>query len=347
MEQRKFRTDPLAIRRLRITEGLTVKDFQKVTELDKDTVRKILRGEPVFLSSLSQAILRAFEIEDPMKVLHPEELAALGVQTEIPSADEVLEWKIEEYCSGWEKTSNGLQYQVLRLRHRYLNGRIARGKCYELRHLSVAERERIEAYLHRHADVCERIGAHPNIAQNLTAALVGGLWWVIDRWEEGETLEQRLAAGPLGEYELRFIMTGVAAGLAALHDADIIRRELTPKSVVLRASSDRPLLTDMELAKLASGGPTVSPEEWPDDPYRALEVNADAPLDVRADVYSWGRIFVHGANGILPDRGMETLPDGDLIPNAVREVVMQAVEPLPSSRPADIHAVLNAMKVWE
>ena len=347
LEQRNFRADPLKLKRLRIAASLSAQEFQKVSGLNKDTARKLLRGEPVFLNTLSQAVREAFNIDNPLEVLHPEELAELGVQTEVPSPGHVLEWEIEEYLSGWQQTSNGLQFQLLRLRHRFLEGRLARGKCYELRHMSSEEQSRVERYLRRHVEVCEQIGGHPNIAVNLTAALVGGLWWVLDRWEDGETLAERLRGGALSEYELRFIMTGIAQGLAELHKVGVIRRELSPKSVLLRASSDRPILTDMELAKVAAGGPTVSPEEWPDDPYRALEVTGDAPLDVRADVYSWGRIFVHAATGTLGERGEESLPDDDLIPEAVRDVVMQSVEVLPSKRPSDLKPVLKALKVWE
>jgi serine/threonine protein kinase len=347
LEQREFRTDPLKLRRLRIAASMSVKDFQTASGLNKDTARKVLRGDPVFLSSLSQAVHDAFNIDNPIEVLHPDELAKLGLQTEVPSPGQILEWDIDEYLSGWEKTSNGLQYQLVRLRHRYLDGRFARGKCYELRHMTSAEKERVESYLFRHAEVCEQIGGHPNIAQNLTAALVGGLWWVLDRWEDGETLADRLRVGPMGQYELRFIMTGIANGLAELHKSNVIRRELSPRSVLLRESNDRPILTDMELAKLLEGGPTVSPDEWPDDPYRALEVTGNTPIDVRADIYSWGRIFVHVATGSLCERGEEELPGNDIIPEAVLSIVIQSVELLPTDRPTDMKAIFKALKGWE
>ena len=221
LEQRNFRADPLKLKRLRIAASLSAQEFQKVSGLNKDTTRKLLRGEPVFLSTLSQAVQEAFNIDNPLEVLHPEELAKLGVQTEVPSPGHVLEWEIEEYLSGWQQTSNGLQYQLLRLRHRFLDGRLARGKCYELRHMSTEEKSRVEAYLRRHVEVCEQIGGHPNIAVNLTAALVDGLWWVLDRWEDGEKLADRLQDGALSEYELRFIMTGIAQGLARPVDIEV------------------------------------------------------------------------------------------------------------------------------
>ena len=345
LEQRQFRADPLKLKRLRVAAGLTVQEFAEEAELDRTTVAKILRGDPVFLKSIKQAGEKAFGIDSPLELLHPDELQALGVSTEVPSPSQVLEWDIAEYLSGWEKTSNGLQYQRLRLKHRYLENRWARAKCYELRHLPTKDREQLEGHLRRHVEVSEQVGSHPNVAENLTAAWVSGLWWVLDRWVDGETLAGRLSQGPLSEYELQVILGGMARGLKALHAAGVIRRELTPHSVLLRDKDDQPILTDLELAKLTERVPTVSPEEWPDDPYRAVEVGGDGPIDVRADLYSWGRIFVHAATGRLPERGKEQLT-AEQMPDAVRQVVLECVALPRSKRPDNMNTVLAALKAW-
>lgn len=345
-EQRKFRADPLKLKRLRIAANLSASDIQRETGLSKDTVRKLLQGEPVFLSTLADTVRAVFQIEDANEVLHPEELAKLGIQSDVTTDGRVLEWQIEEYLTGWKETSNGLQYQLARLGHRFLDGRQARGKCYELRHMSTQQQGEIEAHLRRHPDVCASIGDHRNIAKNLTAALVNDLWWVIDAWEPGETLTERLATGPLSEYELNFIMTGIADGLAAMHKVDIIRRELSPSTIILSESSDRPILTDMELAKVLGSSISVSPEEWPDDPYRALEVTGNSPIDVTADIYSWGRIFVHGATGSVPERGGENLAAGGFIPEPVREIALKSVQLLPKGRPQSMAPILKALKGW-
>ena len=107
VEQRKFRADPLKLKRLRVAAGLTVKQLKQLADLDRTTVAKILRGDPVFLKSLATAGEKVFDIDNPLELLHPEELAAMGVQTELPSPGQVLEWEIVEYLSGWEKTTNG------------------------------------------------------------------------------------------------------------------------------------------------------------------------------------------------------------------------------------------------
>ena len=342
----KFRADPLLLERMRIMENTSATDMRELTGLSKDTIRKILQGEPVFLSTLTDFAKAVFRIDSAYEILHPEELARLGDGREATSESHILEWEVADYLTGWKETSNGLQYQLARLKHRFLDNRIARGKCYELKHLSTAEQESIEGHLRRHAEVSGSIKDHSHIAKNITAAYVKELWWVIDEWEDGETLADRLAKGAFSEYELKFIMTGIAEGLRQLHDADIIRRELRPDSIILKESSDRPILTDMELAKIAESGVTVSPKEWPDDPYRALEVTGNTPIDVRADVYSWGRIFIHAAMGSLSERGTETLPAGGFIPDAVKKIVLQSVELLPKDRPDNMRLVLKALKGW-
>ena len=345
LEQREFRADPLKMTRLRVAAGMTVKDVIAATGLDRTTVNKVLRGDPVFLKSLAIAVGRAFGVEDPTEVLHPDELRAMGIPTATSESGAVLEWDVEEYVSAWQETSNGLQYQLVKLRHRYLDGRHARGKCYELRHLPDAERFQAEQYLFRHTDVCERIGIHPHIADNITVANVDGLWWVLDRWEDGTMLNRRLEEGPLGDYELRVVMSGIARGLAALHGEGIIRRELSPRSVLLRQRNDTPILTDMELAKLDETQPTVSPSEWPDDPYRAIEVTGNTPIDVRADIYSWARVFVHAATGELPPRGTECLNDVQ-IPSCLSDIIDQSLSVSPSGRPTSMKPILKAVKAW-
>ena len=299
-EKREYRADEMKLKRLRVQFGLTVEQFCGKSTLDKATARKLFKGTPVTLTTLSIAA-KVFGITDHLELLHPDELIALGVDPAVTvSGETVQEWLIEERLTAWEKTANGLQFHHARLRHRFLPSRFARGKCYELRHLAVAERQRLEEHLRRHVEVCERVGRHPNVAENITATFVenGGLWWVLDRFEEGITLAERLVEGPLEGTTLKTVMLGIAEGLVALHRNRIVRRELSPRFVLLRKKSLAPVLTDFELAKLLDGAPTVSPAGgWPDDPYLAPEVTSRGTVDERADLYSWGRVFVHALSG--------------------------------------------------
>jgi serine/threonine protein kinase len=134
--------------------------------------------------------------------------------------------------------------------------------------------------------------------------------------------------------------------LQGLHEHGIVRRELNPATIVIRNSDGRAILTEFELAKLIDRGPTVSTGEWPVDPYRAGEADAD-DIDVRADIYSWARIAIHALAGHLPEIGSEqsTLDEIDL-PSAVRECLTMSAAVFRSDRPDSIDAVVPVIEGW-
>ncbi len=144
-------------------------------------------------------------------------------------------------------------------------------------------------------------------------------------------------------------MSQVLVALAALHHAGVIRRELAPRYITIRESDQAAVLTDFELAKLTEGAPTVRPSgRWPNDLYRAPDVDGDAPIDARADIYSWGRILVHGLCGALPAKGEEepavmALPD---LPKSIRTLALACVSVARSNRPRTIAEVQSVLKRW-
>ena len=91
-------------------------------------------------------------------------------------------------------------------------------------------------YLKRHAIVCGHFRGHPQIPINLAPLVEEGedCWWVIDEWIPGPTLAEILAAGPVDPSKLPRVMREIALGLEALHGQGIIRRELSPRFVILR-----------------------------------------------------------------------------------------------------------------
>jgi len=262
----------------------------------------------------------------------------------------VGEWNLVEPIQNEQSTSNGLRYDIWHVRHRHLANRAGRAKCYDLSQLSSNDRARLKTHLTRHSEVCDRIGAHPNIARNLSAAEWehGALWWVIDEWIDGDSLASLLGTNRLEASSVPSIMRQIATALHAIHAAGIVRRELSPRFVLIRRSDHAAVLTDFELAKLLDGSPTVSPKKaWPDDPYRAVEVDGDAPIDARADIYSWGRVLVHAVVGELPAKGQEADVLGDApLPPAVRRLALTCVAPARSGRPSSMDEVLAGIKKW-
>jgi serine/threonine protein kinase len=320
---------------------------------DKRTVKAVTNGESSFVAT-AKAVAELLGAENLVSVLHPELLAEIGPPTGWGSPLEfftsVHEWDVVQAVEDVAKTSNGLEFDVWKVRHKHVPDRFGRAKCYDLSRLSTKDRTRLLGHLTRHSQVSDRVRGHPHIAQNWTAVAweYGAFWWVIDEWIDGEKLSTLLADNRLPPNSVPRLMRQIASALDALHAAQVVRRELSPRLVVVRASDQSAVLTDFELAKLLDGAPTVSPKgRWPDDEYRAVEVEAGSAVDARADVYSWGRILVHAVCGELPPRGAEeqALARAKL-PRAVCQLATACVAQPASDRPETMAKVLSAVKTW-
>ncbi|MBX3412776.1 MAG: protein kinase [Pirellulales bacterium] len=264
----------------------------------------------------------------------------------------VGDWEIVTELSRWIEATNGLQYKVFEVRHRHLEERRGRGKLYDMSGLSDRDRIDLAEHLKRHPKVCHEVGPHPRIADNITALPDpnGRDWWVIDRWIEGRTLAEVLNGSRLEGERLAQTMRGIADGLVALHRHGILRRELSPAQIIVRAENNIPVLTDFELAKMLGNWPTVvARSDWGNDPYRAPEVAAGGEdLGPEIDVYSWGRILVHAATGSVPEVGGELAAlEGVRLPKSVREIAVAAVQPPRSKRPHSMEEVIRAIRSWK
>src|SRR5882672_982035 len=97
--------------RLRIQKGWSKDQLAAAAGLSRNTVIKILQGEPCFPNT-AKLLAEALDV-DLSELIHtagrhgPAEFA-------IPGTDE---WEVVEYLSEWKTTSNGLQYRVCCLRH--------------------------------------------------------------------------------------------------------------------------------------------------------------------------------------------------------------------------------------
>ena len=359
MKKGKVRVLHQDLQDLLFRSGLTLQEVKE--PCDDRTKEAMLKGaKPVKISSVA-TFVRALGEDDFYKYIVPEDRpgAEGNPKVEPPPTSwrEIHEWVEEDTISDWRSTSNGLQYQILKMRHRDDPGLRGRGKLYDLRAMPPEAREARRQHVLRHPKICRQLAKESQFPINEKIASVddGRVWWVIDGWIEGRTLEEWLEDGPLPAGMLAGVMKQIAEGLATLHRHEIIRRELSPEYVIL-AEPDHSVvqvepnhsvvLTDFELGKLLDGTPTVS-GQWGTDGYRAPEV-AGGDVDKRADIYSWGRILVHAAVGKLPDSGeeIEALEEVDLTP-ATREIVSRCLQRSCEKRPDSIDDVFKAIKRWK
>jgi serine/threonine protein kinase len=90
---------------------------------------------------------------------------------------------------------------------------------------------------------------HANLVAVLDSGMLGERPYVVTRFMEGGSLATRIRhRGPLPPLEAATVISQVAAGLDALHEAGIVHRDVTPGNVLLEADGTA-ALADFGLAR--------------------------------------------------------------------------------------------------
>jgi serine/threonine protein kinase len=153
---------------------------------------------------------------------------------------------------------------------------------------------------------------HPNIVQIYDvgmAARQAGEHYVVMEYVEGETLRQRLAAGPLPIPELLDLAAQLTDGLAKAHRAGIVHRDLKPENLVINRDGLLKIL-DFGLAKVLpapladlEGKETLTRHGTQAGmllgtlEYMSPEQASGRPVDSRTDQFAVGLILSEMATG--------------------------------------------------
>jgi CRP-like cAMP-binding protein len=201
----------------------------------------------------------------------------------------------------------------------------------------------LQARLRREAEVLQTI-QHPNVIRLLEVGEVseragGGsflaLEWVPDaldrvlRVHSPDPLEPRVAL---------MIARGVASGLAAVHAAGMIHRDVKPSNVLLRADG-QPVLTDFGLSAALAESQERARLTPPDTlvgtaDYLAPEAVLGRTIDGRLDLYALGVVLYEMLAGYVPFAGRDSL-------QTLRAQVEEHEPALPASIPAGARMVVE------
>ncbi len=99
---------------------------------------------------------------------------------------------------------------------------------------------------------------HPNVLSVYDIGSENGAPYIVSELLEGQTLRERLQAGPQPLRKVVEIGAQIARGLAAAHEKGIVHRDLKPENVFL-TKDERVKILDFGLAKLTKREET-SPE---------------------------------------------------------------------------------------
>ena len=209
---------------------------------------------------------------------------------------------------------------------------------------------------------------HPHIVPVLASGDAEGLPWFTMPYVDGESLRQRLGAGPVGIGEAVGILRDVSRALAFAHGRGVVHRDIKPDNVLLSEGSAT--VTDFGIAKAINAARTTAPNATLTQAgmsigtptYMAPEQAAGDPAtDHRADLYSFGVMAFELLTGRPPFTGTsparvlaaqmsdppplirEIRPD---VPAALGDLVMACLAKEPASRPqtaAEISRVLESV----
>src|SRR6266446_3423384 len=153
---------------------------------------------------------------------------------------------------------------------------------------------------------------HSNVASVLHLGRTGSSYFYAMEFVEGETLEHLIRRSGRLDVKLALeIATQVAAGLAAVHEQNLVHRDIKPTNIMVRLKEERGVtakIIDLGLAKTldesASEVGISSPGAFVGTPeFASPEQFAGVSVDIRSDLYSLGVTLWVMVTGQTPFRG--------------------------------------------
>ena len=206
------------------------------------------------------------------------------------------------------------------------------------------------ARFHREVRLARQV-SHPNVCRVFDVGEARGLPFLSMEYIDGEDLGTVLKrSGRLPPDRALEAARQLGAGLAAIHDAGVLHRDLKPATVMIDRRG-RVRITDFGVAALAGelggGEPRVGTPA-----YMAPEQTAGGEVTVRSDVYSLGLVLYEMFSGRRPfrqedrERASPAMPlsqlVGDMDPG-VERTVLRCLEAEPRDRPASALAVVRTL----
>ena len=147
-----------------------------------------------------------------------------------------------------------------------------------------------------------------------------GTAYIVMEYAEGETLSAHLERkGTLSEVELKGILYPLLDGLAVVHGADFLHRDIKPGNIVLRDADGSPVLLDFGAARQAIGAKSRSVTSIVTPGYAPIEqYSSRGHQGAWTDIYALGGVCYRALTGQVPDDATDRMRNDPLVPVSQR-----------------------------
>jgi serine/threonine-protein kinase len=147
--------------------------------------------------------------------------------------------------------------------------------------------------------------SHPNIVPIHLVEERDDLVYFVMAYVDGESLGQRIRLrGPLPPSQVGRIVQEVAWALAHAHQQGVIHRDIKPDNILLEARSQRAIVTNFGIARVAEAGTMSAKGEVVGTAhYMSPEQAIGEAMDGRTDLYALGVTSFYALTGKLPFEG--------------------------------------------
>ncbi len=168
---------------------------------------------------------------------------------------------------------------------------------------SVAEDDKVVSRFVMEADAARRVD-HPNVVHYTASGVWRKTHYAVMELVNGPTLREHVEThGRIEPTTALLLMAQVARGLAAIHDAGVVHRDVKPANLLLVGPGEPPpfvKIADFGLAKLDTHPVTGSLLAIGTADYMSPEQALAEDPDARADIYALGLVTFYALTGELP-----------------------------------------------
>jgi eukaryotic-like serine/threonine-protein kinase len=183
----------------------------------------------------------------------------------------------------------------------------------------------------------------------------GPVPWLATSYVAGPSLAQAVdASGPLPAASVLRLAAGLAEGLAAIHSAGVIHRDVKPSNVLM--AEDGPRLVDFGISRSMESDSLTGPGMMIGSPgFMAPEQAEGLEVGPPGDIFGLGAVLTFAATGkgpfgdgtavVLIYRVVHSEPDTSGLPAEIRPLVERCLEKNPGRRPtaAELLGELSAI----